>query len=279
MVSIRQLGRHVTPFLPSWAEWALKGLYLKLYHRCYLPLTYAREIKTDPAVREEYGIDVTPPPHLRHRVCGMPGLRAYLQGGRNTVGTIRAALSKHNVDMSAPGPVLDFGCGCGRLAIWWTRDFPGHAYFGLDIDADAIAWNCENLPAGTFAVNAPLPPTQFDAGFFGLVITVSVFTHVDEAFQTAWLRELQRLTRPGGIVLATVHSEKLNKNLSPAWQREIEDNGIGFFRQDIMPRNFPKFYQATFHTRAYVDSYWSDFFEIVDHIEMGFHDLVVMRKS
>jgi len=278
MVSIRQIGRTIAPMLPSRLEWALKGLYLKLYHRSYLPLTYAREARSDPAVREEFGIDIVPPPHLRHRVCGTPDLRAYLEGGRNSVETIKTALANHGVDLCDPGPVLDFGCGCGRLAHWWTRDFPNHAYLGLDIDSDAIAWDKEHLRSGRFEANSGNPPTEFNTGAFGLIISVSVFTHIDEGLQMAWLNELQRLARPGAVILATVHSEKLVKRLAPVWQREIRDKGFGFFRQDIMPKGFPSFYQAAFHTRAYVDSHWSNFFEVIDHVEMDFHDLVVMRK-
>ncbi len=279
MVSIRQIGRAIAPMLPSRLEWMLKGLYLKLYHRGYLPLTYAKAAKMDRAVQEEFGVDVVPPPHLRHRVCGTPDLRAYLEGGRNSVETIKTALTKHGVKLCDPSSVLDFGCGCGRLTLWWTRDFPHHAYFGLDVDPDAIAWDREHLWSGTFEVNGGVPPTEFNAETFGLIIGVSVFTHIDESLQTAWLKELRRLARPGAVVLATVHAEKLVEQLAPPWQREIWEKGFGFFRQDIMPKGFPSFYQAAFHTRAYVDSHWSRYFDVVDHVEMDFHDLIVMRKS
>ena len=117
------------------------------------------------------------------------------------------------------------------------------------------------------------------AGTFGLIISVSVFTHIDEELQTAWLKELQRLARPGALVLATVHAETLIERLAPTWQRKVRDRGFGFFRQNIMPKGFPSFYQVAFHTRSYVDAHWSDVFEIVDHVELGFHDLVVMRNA
>ena len=159
------------------------------------------------------------------------------------------------------------------------RDFPDHAYFGLDVDSDAIAWDEENLSSGSFAANGVDPPTDFEAGTFGLIISISVFTHIGEALQTAWLKELQRLARPGAVVLATVHAETLIERLAPSWQREIRHKGFGFFRQDIMPKGFSSFYQVAFHTRTYVDAHWSDFFEIVDHVELDFHDLVVMRNT
>ena len=41
------------------------------------------------------------------------------------------------------GPVLDWGCGCGRTAQFLERDKVD--LFGIDIDADNVAWCAENL--------------------------------------------------------------------------------------------------------------------------------------
>ena len=56
-------------------------------------------------------------------------------------------------------------------------------------------------------VNPWLPPLPFADGAFDLVIVISVFTHLPRDSQDAWLAELERVTGPGTVVIATVHGD------------------------------------------------------------------------
>ena len=42
--------------------------------------------------------------------------------------------------------------------------------------------------------------------YFDVVSAFSVFTHID-TFETAWIAELRRILKPGGIAYLTVHNE------------------------------------------------------------------------
>jgi SAM-dependent methyltransferase len=118
--------------------------------------------------------------------------------------------------------VLDFGCGCGRLAralIAGERLPRPQRYLGIDLHLGMIRWCQAHLSplAPEFAFehhdvfNRGLNPTSerstegFPAadGAFTLVLAWSVFTHLIEPQIPHYLRETARVLRPGGTVLST----------------------------------------------------------------------------
>ena len=108
---------------------------------------------------------------------------------------------------------LDFGCGCGRVARHLIgREArprrPGSTTPESTSIAAQIDWAARHLP-GRFEVIPTAPPTALAGGSFDLIFTISVFTHLDEAMQEAWLAELARLLRPGGLLLATTHAPEI----------------------------------------------------------------------
>ncbi len=110
--------------------------------------------------------------------------------------------------------ILDFGCGCGRVITWLQQLDSKYQYFGTDIDPEAITWCQENLANfGEYAVNPHLPPTEYADNYFDLVYSISVFTHLSEDMQFAWLKELSRITKPGGYLLLTTHNRRCNQRL------------------------------------------------------------------
>jgi ubiquinone/menaquinone biosynthesis C-methylase UbiE len=94
--------------------------------------------------------------------------------------------------------VLDFGCGCDRTIIWFSKTAKSVRFSGTDIDATAIDWCRRPLKFACFQANQPAPPLVCPAESFDLVYALSVFTHLNEEHQLLWLRELERITRPMG---------------------------------------------------------------------------------
>ena len=149
-----------------------------------------------------------PPADLIVRVAGTADVDWFLEGGRLGYETVRA---------HAPGEhesVLDFGCGCGRVTRYWLGS--GARVAGSDLNEEAVEWCRRNLPFARFEENGLAPPLAFDDGAFDLVYGLSVFTHLPEELQVAWLHELSRVLRPGGRLLLTTHGRRYRERLDAA---------------------------------------------------------------
>jgi SAM-dependent methyltransferase len=117
------------------------------------------------------------------------------------------ALYDQHAACPPPRPrVLDFGCGCGRL----TRFLDPARWDACasEVNPDQVAWCCANLPAVDTRLNGYEPPLDFAAGSFDFVYSISIFSHLSATMVEAWLHELARLTKPGGIVIVTFHGEQ-----------------------------------------------------------------------
>ena len=163
---------------------------------------------TSDDILAEPGTRPFPGSELTVRVAGDPHPESFFAYGRRSVENNIAALSSIGRSFADYESILDFGCGCGRMLTWLEPLAKrGAKLHGTDTDADAIAWVREHLDFATADVNEPLPPTAYADGQFDLIYNHSVFTHLDEQRQDAWLLELRRITRLGGHLLLTVHGE------------------------------------------------------------------------
>jgi SAM-dependent methyltransferase len=163
-----------------------------------------------------------PPGYLRVLTAGTAHPVVYAGVGANIADEIIALARRHGAALKDRCPVLDFGCGSGRVA-GPLADRVSVALQGCDVSDALIDWCRANL-AGEFRRTAPLPPLPYAEGAFALVYAVSVFTHLHEANARAWLAELARVTRPGGLAVLTIFDEDL-----PA---------AAAFRPDLLGRGF-----------------------------------------
>ncbi len=147
-----------------------------------------------------------PPARLRFKVSENASAEDFLRVGRRTAENLKGALDDAGFALTAGMAALDFGCGCGRTLLWMAPQFPGVRWHGSDVDAEAIAWCQANLRDAACVENGPLPPFAFEAETFDLVFGVSVFTHLSESYQRAWLAELRRVLKPGGLLLLSFYS-------------------------------------------------------------------------
>ncbi len=237
-----------------------------------------------------------PPRRLRARV-GSPSPERYFAAGEGSAEGLLAGLRAVRVDLAQAGPILDFGCGCGRTLQNLPFD-PGHPAHGCDVDAEAVAWAAANLPSVEFTVNQHTPPLPYADDSFGLVYAISVFTHLDEGQQFTWLEELRRVIRPGGLALLSVMGEHAagfnwrNMGLSAAFVRtlraELESAEDGFAFVSYAQRGTEHWrnpgadegYGLAFHSRDYVEKRWASVAPVAAILPGavdGFHDLVVLR--
>ncbi len=98
---------------------------------------------------------------------------------------------------------LDFGCGWGRHMRIFLKDFEPRDIYGVDIDPDNIVLIEELLPDVNAVLSIedesiPLPDNSMD-----LILSYSVFSHINEESALFWFRELARLLKPGGWMIVT----------------------------------------------------------------------------
>ncbi|MGH2542331.1 MAG: class I SAM-dependent methyltransferase, partial [Ardenticatenaceae bacterium] len=146
-----------------------------------------------------------PPPRLRVLVAGRPSADWFLASGE------RAAEAVLDVAGPLAGQrILEFGCGCGRVLRHLVAT--GADVYGCDYNAKLLTWCQENLP-GTYSINSPKPPLPYPDGFFDVVYTISVFTHLARDHQQPWLAELARITSRDGSVLITTQGNAYRSEL------------------------------------------------------------------
>lgn len=122
------------------------------------------------------------------------------------------ALAKAQFTFSERTKILDFGCGFGRLTRFFLKDAPGENIFAADCTKDFInicqdTFPVSCIPPDNFLLNTPLPPLDLPSGTFDLVTAYSVFTHLAEHAATAWLDEMHRILKPGGVLVITLRQK------------------------------------------------------------------------
>jgi SAM-dependent methyltransferase len=188
-----------------------------------------------------------PPPHLiritagghRQALRDMGELyRNYWRMGVRGFAAIREMLGRHGYDVADLRSVLDFGCGSGRILRHWHQ-LTGPRLHGCDYNPFLVDWCRENLDfAAGYEVNGLWPPLDLPDAELDLVYAFSVFSHFDVEPQLAWMDELIRVVRPGGLIMFTVLGERWIGSLGPE-DRELflagepvvvypEQNGTNF---------------------------------------------------
>lgn len=117
--------------------------------------------------------------------------------------------------------VLDFGCGCGRIARQLMQQSPRpQRYEGVDLHAGMVRWCSENLtpvaPEFIFRHHDVLyegfnpgegkprhDRLPFGEDEFSLIVAISVFTHLTQGQAEAYLAELARVLEPTGVLQTT----------------------------------------------------------------------------
>lgn len=203
-----------------------------------------------------------PPAMLRFRVSESIPVEEFLRVGEAWANLIRLHSEDMGQDRGNARRVLDFGCGCGRTARWLLGD-RNTEFHGVDVDQEAVAWCQQHLTPDRFAVTGPAPPLLYPDEHFDVIYCLSVFTHLNEVMQDAWLQELRRILRPGGVLLLTVHGINAAKGMDAEGQRILQASGFLHRRSPKLSGLLPDWYQTTWHSEEY----------IVGRLSAGFSDV------
>lgn len=227
----------------------------------------------------------------RHYDYWLSGLKDYLR--------IKQTLARYRVKLGRGARVLDLGCASGRVLRHFLCHERGLDLWGVDINQRHVEWVRRFLgPTVKVFQNTILPTLPMEANSAALVYAFSVFTHID-TLELAWLAELRRILKRGGMAYVSIHSDHTWRAMTPelALYNDLEkmksfiheyDVGPALFRKPMpMERVVLRWSTSSstaanvFHSVEYIRTTWGRFFEIADVIREGhdYQDVVVLRKT
>jgi len=220
-----------------------------------------------------------PPARLRVQVSPQAADASYfLRSGREQAELLRSILREGGTSIEALGSILDWGCGCGRILRHWTGLSPKTRVCGCDINPKAVDWCRSHLDFAEVAVNELAPPLPYPAESFDFVYALSVFTHLSEELQHAWMRECQRVLKPEGYLLFSTMGEYYAalKRLTDSERKAFRDGQLVVLYEGSVGTNVCSVY----HPREYVNGTLAAEFEPVlfRPAIFGRQDVYLFRK-
>ncbi|HYF15644.1 MAG TPA: class I SAM-dependent methyltransferase [Phycisphaerales bacterium] len=225
----------------------------------------------------------------RHFAYWYSGLYDYLE--------MAGHLARHGLTLRAGDGVFDLGCASGRTLRHFAcqHDEPLDLW-GSDIKRHNVEWCQRHLPAPIKVVlGTDYPGLPFEDRSMSLVYAQSVFTHIDD-YETAWLAELRRILRPGGMAILTVHSERLWTRMNadapvynallrhknhPEYPIDPEQFTRPMHSERVVFRMGPALHHVNvFHSDAYLRRVWGRCLELLEIIDepAKVQAQVVLRK-
>ena len=182
--------------------------------------------------------------------------------------------------------VFDWGCGHGRVIRHFADRHRVKEAWGVDIDPENIEWLQAHVPSVNAATVPLLPPTDLPDQFVDLVYAISVMTHLTWDVQEAWLKELKRITKPGGLLFLTycgpTSAAFASRFLYPEWLEQWQKTGFddSIDSLDLNGKiGDDDYYRNTKQTPEVTREFWGRYFEVVDIHEclFGYQDVAVLR--
>jgi SAM-dependent methyltransferase len=219
---------------------------------------------------------------------------AYVQSGREHFEGVRQVLARAGFILEKGSRVLDFGCAAGRMTRCLHSASAGLEVWGVDQSAEHVSW-CQSYlsPPLKFLTSTTFPHLPFEDHFFDFIFACSVFTHIGD-LEDAWLMELRRITRPGGLLYITVHDNHTIQLIltSPPghWlhgtrlQQELQafeaqsrflENGFRMFFTSRQAGN-----SQVYHDLEYIREVWGQYLQIVSVTPeaYGYQTAVLLQK-
>lgn len=170
--------------------------------------------------------------------------------GTSGVDAMRGALKFRDIVLNSIKPLksdstlLDFGCGWGRHIRTFLKDFRCENIYAVDIDPSNIGLINEFLPGVNGIVcheNVKLP---IQSQSIELVISFSVFSHLNESSALFWINELSRVVKDSGRVIITSWGKSLfhiierigiTGTYEYPWERNID---LSFPDKDVLIKQY-----------------------------------------
>jgi SAM-dependent methyltransferase len=164
-------------------------------------------------MQREYPDVRFPPSDLATAALNHCDYRKYLESGLAHARFVMETIRKQTTDPDLT--ICEWGCGPGRIIRHLPSLDHGIAQLtGTDCHEATIDWCRKNLPGIEFLAHGMNPPFPLAAGSLDVVYCCAVFSHLDEPLHHAWVAEILRLLRPGGLLIASFNGSRLEDRLT-----------------------------------------------------------------
>jgi SAM-dependent methyltransferase len=182
--------------------------------------------------------------------------------------------------------LLDFGVGWGRILRFFLRDFEPDSMIGIDINPDLLDICRSTFAWGQFIQSAAMPPLALEDASVDFIVGYSVFSHLSETACRAWIKEFNRIIKPGGMMALTTRGRwfldyckdlKTDSGDPAALSRmfdNFEDAKARYDRGEFLHSNADgvtgggpldgSFYGETFIPEEYAKKVYSEYFDVQD---------------
>jgi SAM-dependent methyltransferase len=142
----------------------------------------------------------------------------------------RDLLDQFAARLNGQGPVCDLGCGPGHIAAYlYAR---GVTVFGLDL-ACGMAHTARQLFPHIAYAAADMRRFPAVTGSLAGIAAFYTLIHIPRDEQVATLRELQRVLRPGGLLLMSYHVGDETVHIDDWWDHAVSLDFISFQREEV----------------------------------------------
>ncbi|MBL8521977.1 MAG: class I SAM-dependent methyltransferase [Betaproteobacteria bacterium] len=174
-------------------------------------------------------------------------IREYLSDGWRTLSELMVLMDSVDRPLTRVASMLEFASGYGRFTRHLVKVLPGRITCA-DILPGANEFVHEQF--GVRVLDSARQPESFHAPHaFELVFVLSLFTHVPPARWAAWLQALYRATQPGGLLVFTIHNERMAIDEGVRFHAA----GTHFIPTSESPSLGGDVYGTTFTTRAWAE--------------------------
>ncbi len=182
----------------------------------------------------------------------------YIRDGRATAEGIVASLQPW-VDLQR-ATILDWGCGPARVVRHLPDLLPEARIIGSDYNRETIEWCRAHIQGVDFRLNGLQPPLDLPAASVDAAYALSVLTHLSEASHLAWMDELLRVIRPGGLLLLTTQGTVFEEKMIPAERTQFRLGSL-VVREGVKEGH--RAYSA-FQPEAYMQTLFSNHWKVLN---------------
>lgn len=151
-------------------------------------------------------------------------IRDYLSDGWRTMCELRSLLEALERPLNTQGAFLEFACGFGRFSRHLAGALPANSLHVSDVVPGSVDFLREQLGVGGF-YSATVPEDLAAPQAYNAIFVLSLFSHLPRSTWSRWLRRLNSMLAPGGVLIFTTHgvrsAQLANVNLP--------EDGFAFF--------------------------------------------------